>query len=92
MLDEASDGVGEIEPQAAEGRTAMERIDGMAQDEGYAGSRRKADGNKLLAEHVVREVVIGRVIIADDTKAVTQMPKDAPFCSRSGDFLYIAEP
>ena len=58
MLDEAGDGVGEIEPQAAEGRTAMECIDRMAQDECDAGWRREADGDKLLAKHVVRIVLL----------------------------------
>ena len=37
VLREAGDGVGQEEAQAAEGPTAIERIDGMAQDEGYTG-------------------------------------------------------
>ena len=37
VFDEVGDGVGEKETQAAEGRAAMEGIDGMAQDESDAG-------------------------------------------------------
>ena len=58
MLDEAVDGVRDIEAQTAEGRTAMECIDRMAQDKGDARGRREADGDELLTKHVVRIVFL----------------------------------
>ena len=39
ILDEVGDGVGKVVAQAAEGRTAMEGIDGMTQDEPDGGWR-----------------------------------------------------
>ncbi len=39
VFDEAGDSIGQIKTQAAEGRAAMEGIDGMTQDEGDAGGR-----------------------------------------------------
>ena len=58
VFDEAGDGVGEIETQAAEGRAAMEGIDGMAEDESDTGGRQEIDGYELLAEYIVRIVFL----------------------------------
>ena len=58
VLRETVDGVGEKEAQAAEGRTAMEGIDRMAQDERDVGRRRETDGYELLSKDIVCKVII----------------------------------
>ena len=92
VFGEVGDGIGKEVTKAAEGRTAMEGIDWMTQDKSDGRWRRNADRHKLLTEHVVREIVIRRMIVPYDTVAILQMPTYTPIGSRSRNTLQITIP
>ena len=90
VFGEVGDGTGKKEAQAAEGRYIIEGIDGMAQDESRGFGRWETDRYKLLAEHIVCEIIIRRVVVADDTETIAKMPTDTPLSRCGGCLLDIS--
>ena len=58
ILNKVVEGIGQQVAQATEDGVTIKCIDGMTQDEPDISERRETDGNKLLAEHVVGEVIL----------------------------------
>lgn len=90
VFDEVGDDIGKVVTKAAESGTAMEGIERITQDKSDGGWRREANGDKLLTKHIVRKIVIRRMIVADDPIAILQMPTDTPVGRRSSGLLDIA--